>query len=54
MIIEKFGMKLVRDLNKKVAVLAVDPSSKRSGGSILGDKTRMNQLCLEKDAFVRP
>ena len=38
----------------KVAVLAVDPSSTRSGGSILGDKTRMEQLCIDRRAFIRP
>jgi LAO/AO transport system kinase len=38
----------------KVAVLAVDPSSARSGGSILGDKTRMEQLSRDSDAFIRP
>lgn len=39
---------------KKVAVLAVDPSSSRSGGSILGDKTRMERLSREPNAFIRP
>jgi LAO/AO transport system kinase len=38
----------------KVAVLAVDPSSSRTGGSILGDKTRMTQLSVERNAFIRP
>jgi LAO/AO transport system kinase len=38
----------------KVAVLAVDPSSSRSGGSILGDKTRMARLALDDNAFIRP
>ena len=38
----------------RVAVLAVDPSSSRSGGSILGDKTRMDLLSREKNAFIRP
>ena len=38
----------------KVAVLAVDPSSGRSGGSILGDKTRMNDLAIDPNAFIRP
>lgn len=38
----------------KIAVLAVDPSSERSGGSILGDKTRMNELAVEPNAFIRP
>ena len=38
----------------KVAVLAVDPTSQITGGSILGDKTRMQKLSAHKDAFVRP
>ena len=51
--IESFGMMLIgRGL--KVAVLAIDPSSSRSGGSILGDKTRMDLLSREPDAFIRP
>jgi LAO/AO transport system kinase len=41
-------------LGHKVAVLAVDPSSTRTGGSILGDKTRMAQLAIDPNAFVRP
>jgi LAO/AO transport system kinase len=51
--IEAFGMHLVR-LGHKVAVLAVDPSSQLSGGSILGDKTRMEELAREAGAFIRP
>jgi LAO/AO transport system kinase len=51
--IEGFGMGLLaRGL--KVAVLAVDPSSQRTGGSILGDKTRMDRLSREPHAFIRP
>ncbi|TNF18196.1 MAG: methylmalonyl Co-A mutase-associated GTPase MeaB [Rhodobacteraceae bacterium] len=51
--IESFGLMLTgRGL--KVAVLAVDPSSARSGGSILGDKTRMEQLSRDPGAFIRP
>ena len=46
-------MKLI-NLGYKVAVLAVDPSSKMSGGSILGDKTRMEKLSINPNAFVRP
>src|SRR5512141_1390382 len=38
----------------KVAVLAVDPSSSRTGGSILGDKTRMARLAIDDNAFIRP
>lgn len=51
--IETYGMYLIKK-GKKIAVLAVDPSSKRSGGSILGDKTRMEKLSAEKNAFIRP
>ncbi len=51
--IESFGMMLIGQ-GLKVAVLAVDPSSARSGGSILGDKTRMERLSREKNAFIRP
>jgi len=51
--VEAFGMFLI-ERGLKVAVLAVDPSSARSGGSILGDKTRMDRLSREKAAFIRP
>ncbi|RJF88125.1 methylmalonyl Co-A mutase-associated GTPase MeaB [Oleomonas cavernae] len=51
--IEAFGTHLVR-AGHKVAVLAVDPSSSLSGGSILGDKTRMETLAREANAFIRP
>ena len=51
--IESFGMMLIRQ-GLKVAVLAVDPSSARNGGSILGDKTRMEHLSRERNAFIRP
>jgi LAO/AO transport system kinase len=51
--IEAFGMRLIAQ-GLKVAVLAVDPSSARSGGSILGDKTRMERLAREPAAFIRP
>ncbi len=51
--IESFGMMLTGQ-GLRVAVLAVDPSSTRSGGSILGDKTRMERLSREKNAFIRP
>ena len=51
--IESFGMALIRQ-GHKVAVLAVDPSSTRSGGSIMADKTRMEQLAVQADAFIRP
>lgn len=51
--IECFGQHLI-DAGKRVAVLAVDPSSQISGGSILGDKTRMEQLAQAPQAFIRP
>ncbi len=51
--IESFGKHLI-NLGKRVAVLAVDPSSSISKGSILGDKTRMQDLVTEKNAFIRP
>ncbi|MBV0911319.1 methylmalonyl Co-A mutase-associated GTPase MeaB [Anianabacter salinae] len=51
--IEAFGTMLTGQ-GIKVAVLAVDPSSARSGGSILGDKTRMDRLARDPDAFIRP
>lgn len=51
--IEAFGLHLTGQ-GHKVAVLAVDPSSSRSGGSILGDKTRMERLARDNNAFIRP
>jgi LAO/AO transport system kinase len=51
--IESLGMALIRQ-GHKVAVLAVDPSSTRSGGSIMADKTRMEQLAIQADAYIRP
>jgi len=51
--IENFGQLLIRN-GHKVAVLAIDPSSPVSGGSILGDKTRMEKLSQEEEAFIRP
>ena len=53
-VIEALGAYLTQDLRQKVAVLAIDPSSQISGGSILGDKTRMNALANEERAFIRP
>ena len=52
--IDTLGMHLIHDRGEKVAVLSVDPASPVSGGSILGDKTRMERLCLEPRAFIRP
>jgi len=51
--IESFGLNLIND-GRKIAVLAVDPSSERTGGSILGDKTRMHHLSVHPQAFIRP
>ena len=51
--IEAFGSKLIEDGNK-VAVLAIDPTSNKTGGSILGDKTRMENLSRHPNAFIRP
>ena len=45
---------MVTSYNHKLAVLAIDPSSERSGGSILGDKTRMESICHNPNIFVRP
>ena len=52
--IDSFGMHLLTKHGGKLAVLAVDPSSERSKGSILGDKTRMERLALHPSAFIRP
>jgi LAO/AO transport system kinase len=52
--IEAFGLHLCNDLGLRVAVLAVDPSSTRTGGSILGDKTRMAELARHSNAYIRP
>jgi LAO/AO transport system kinase len=52
-LIETLGLSLIKD-GHKVAVLAIDPSSTVTGGSILGDKTRMPQLSQEMNAFIRP
>jgi LAO/AO transport system kinase len=51
--IESLGMTLVKS-GHRVAVLAVDPSSSRSGGSVMADKTRMEKLAVEDHAFIRP
>ena len=51
--IDTFGMHLIKQ-GHKIAVLAIDPSSERSKGSILGDKTRMEALSRDKNAFIRP
>ncbi|MBS0540755.1 MAG: methylmalonyl Co-A mutase-associated GTPase MeaB [Proteobacteria bacterium] len=51
--IERFGLGLI-EKGRRLAVLAIDPSSKRGGGSILGDKTRMEELSRSPGAFIRP
>jgi LAO/AO transport system kinase len=51
--IERFGLHAI-SAGHRVAVLAIDPSSKRGGGSILGDKTRMADLARHRSAFIRP
>lgn len=52
--IDALGMHIIRERREKVAVLAIDPSSPVTGGSILGDKTRMPRLSTEENAFIRP
>jgi len=51
--IETFG-KILTEKGKKVAVLAIDPTSEKTHGSILGDKSRMNKLAVDENAFIRP
>jgi LAO/AO transport system kinase len=53
-LIEALGNYLIQECGHKVAVLAIDPSSERTGGSILGDKTRMAALAANDMAFIRP
>lgn len=52
--IEQMGLFITQNLQQKIAVLAIDPSSPISGGSILGDKTRTNDLARDPLAFIRP
>jgi len=52
--IDEFGVHLLDRTGGKLAVLAIDPSSERSKGSILGDKTRMEKLSQRKESFIRP
>ncbi len=52
--VEALGMHIIQERHEKVAVLAIDPSSPISGGSILGDKTRMPRLSTDENAFIRP
>ncbi|MES2679109.1 MAG: methylmalonyl Co-A mutase-associated GTPase MeaB [Bacteroidota bacterium] len=51
--IESFGKKIIAE-GRKLAVLAIDPSSTKSKGSILGDKTRMEELSVQKNVYIRP
>ena len=51
---DTMGLHLIRERGEKLAVLSVDPSSPITGGSILGDKTRMEKLSVEPNAFIRP
>ncbi len=52
--IDEFGIHVLKERGGKLAVLAIDPSSERSKGSILGDKTRMEKLSVHPDSFIRP
>lgn len=52
--IDEFGIRVLKEKGGKLAVLAIDPSSERSKGSILGDKTRMEKLSVHPDSFIRP
>lgn len=52
--IDVFGLHVLQQYGGKLAVLAIDPSSERSKGSILGDKTRMEKLSVHPDSFIRP
>lgn len=52
--IDVFGLHVLRKPGARLAVLAIDPSSERTRGSILGDKTRMEKLAVHPDAFIRP
>ena len=53
-VVEKLGLYIAEELKLNLAVLTIDPSSQRSGGSILGDKTRMERLAFVENAYVRP
>lgn len=52
--IDEFGVHVLKEKGGKLAVLAIDPSSERTKGSILGDKTRMEKLSVHPDSFIRP
>ncbi|ASQ90678.1 methylmalonyl Co-A mutase-associated GTPase MeaB [Prosthecochloris sp. GSB1] len=53
-LIEALGLEILKEPRNRLAVLAIDPSSTRSGGSILGDKARMERLASRQEAFIRP
>ena len=52
--IDEFGIHILKEHGGRLAVLAIDPSSERTKGSILGDKTRMEKLAVHPDSFIRP
>jgi LAO/AO transport system kinase len=52
--LDKIGLHIIRERGERLAVLSIDPSSPVTGGSILGDKTRMERLAAEPNAFIRP
>ena len=52
--IDEFGIHVLKEYGGRLAVLAIDPSSERTKGSILGDKTRMEKLSVHPDSFIRP
>ena len=52
--IDEFGIHVLKAYGGKLAVLAIDPSSEKTKGSILGDKTRMEKLSVHPDSFIRP
>ncbi len=53
-LIESLGLEILKNPDNKIAILTIDPSSERSGGSILGDKARMEKLSTRKEIFIRP
>lgn len=53
-LIESLGLEILKNPDNRIAILAIDPSSERSGGSILGDKARMEKLASRKEVYIRP
>ncbi len=53
-LIESLGLEILKNPENRIAILAIDPSSERSGGSILGDKARMEKLACREEVFIRP